>query len=112
MALMLCANSLLVGAALVVCFVNTGVHPAFQLDEFGDVIFEDPAIAGPEDYQATEGNYVFCCVSYRYFSPLNSFSFCIQRSFILVLYFLLACPPWGCWVFKVPRLLFKFFFML
>ena len=59
MALMLCANSHLVGAALVVCFFNTGVYPAFKLDEYGDVIFEDPAIAGPEDYQATEGNYVF-----------------------------------------------------
>ena len=108
---MLCGNSLLVGAALVVCFVNTGVQSAFQLDQFGDVVFEDPAIAGPEDYQATEGNYVFCCVSYRYYNLLNSFSFCIQRLFILVLYFFVGIPAVGCLVLKYLAYFFKWFLL-
>ena len=56
MAVMLAGNSLLMWAALVVCCINTGIQSAFQLDEFGDVVFKDPAIAGSEDYHATEGN--------------------------------------------------------
>ena len=90
MALMLCANSHLVGAALVVCFFNTGVYPAFKLDEYGDVIFEDPAIAGPEDYQATEGDYVFVAFLRGTLVP-STHSVFVSRGyyiiFILVLYF-------------------------
>ena len=98
MAVMLVGNSLLMWAALVVCCINTGIQSAFQLDEFGDVVFKDPAIAGSEDYHATEGNCGFCCVSFRYYNLLNSFSFCIQRLFILVLYFLFGIPAVGCLV--------------
>ena len=45
MAVMLVGNSLLIQAALVVCCINTGIQSAFQLDDFGDVVFKDPAIA-------------------------------------------------------------------
>ena len=111
MAVVLVGNSLLIQAALVVCFINTGIQTAFQLDEFGDVVFKDPAIAGSEDYHATEGNCGFCCVSFRYYNLLNSFSFCIQRHFYWYFIFWLAFPPWGAW-FKVPSLLFQVFFVV
>ena len=112
MAVVLVGNSLLIQAALVVCFINTGIQTAFQLDEFGDVVFKDPAIAGSEDYHATEGNYGFCCVSFRYYNLLNSFSFLYPKAFLLVLYFSwLAFPPWGAW-FKVPSLPFQVFFVV
>mgnify|MGYP005724603535 CR=1 FL=1 len=110
MALMLCANSLLVGAALVVCFFNTGVHPAFKLDEFGDVIFEDPAIAGPEDYQATEGNYVFFAFLIGTL-VLSTHSVFVSRGQLYWYFIFVGMPAVGLLGFKVPRLLFKCFFL-
>ena len=109
MALMLCANSHLVGAALVVCFFNTGVYPALKLDEFGDVIFEDPAIAGPEDYQATEGNYVFVAFLIGTL-VLSTHSVFVSRGHLYWYFIFVGMPAVGLLGFKVPRLLFKCFF--
>ena len=63
MSVVLSGNSLLIQASLVLCFINSGIQTAFQLDQFGDVVFEDPVSAGSEDYYATEGRDGFCCIS-------------------------------------------------
>ena len=69
-------NSLLVQASLVLCFINSEVQTAFQLDQYGDVVFEDPVGTGELDY-ATEGRNGFCCISFRYLNLL-----CTQLVFI------------------------------
>ena len=113
MVVVLVGDSLLIQAALVVCFINTGIQTAFQLDQFGDVVFKDPAIAGSEDYHATEGNCGFCCISFRYYNLLNSFSFCIQRHFYWYFIFSwLAFPPWVAWLLKYLAELFQVFVVI
>ena len=63
MSVVLSGNSLLIQGSLVLCFINSGIQNAFQLDQFGDVVFEDPVSADLEDYYATEGRDGFCCIS-------------------------------------------------
>ena len=103
MSVVLSGNSLLVQASLVLCFINSEIQTAFQLDQFGDVVFEDPVSTGSEDY-ATEGRNGFCCISFRYHNLLYSVSF-YPKSFTLsgTLFFSwLAFPPWVALAFKVP----------
>ena len=76
MSVVLSGNSLLVQASLVLCFINSEVQTAFQLDQYGDVVFEDPVGTGSVDY-ATEGRNGFCCISFRYLNLL-----CTQLVFI------------------------------
>ena len=63
-------------ASLVLCLISGGVQTAFQLDPYGDVVFEDPTGTGELDY-ATEGRNGFCCISFRYLNLL-----CTQLVFI------------------------------
>ena len=97
MSVVLSGNSLLVQASLVLCFINSGIQTAFQLDQFGDVVFEDPVSAGSEDYYATEGRDGFCCISFRYHNLLYSVSF-YPKAFILsgtLFFFLVGIPALG-----------------